>query len=805
MQRFTCFAILLLISGECLFSQDIQVGRAPRRTLKRKATVANDGTGTYTSIQAAIDAAEFNATITIKEGIYRETVLLKSFVNLRGEGEGKTILISGDDGPVVEAYNLGGGMISDLTLKGRTNDRGPLLIGKYANFSVERCSFVGGVTGAEILHKSLVNFRDCSFSTFVQEAIRYADRSHGYVINCTVSDAEIGIIVDQHASPTVERNTISTIRRHGIWVRNNSTNKILGNVLTGIGDNGILVESNSSPLIRNNTVHGNGRAGVGKATESSGYGVLLKNTSAVSLVNNSITSNSAGLGLFNAREIVFSRNNVWGNDTNYVGIAKPDSDLSVNPDYQESDRLLFKITSSSPLYRMGEDAVSIGADFDNTRLERKRRLNYLKTAATRDLSLGNYYTAYQSAEEILQIDREDIEGQSLKRKAGSEIGKAYVRNAIIDFEAQNLRIAENYLRAALTYDPDNQEAKNLRSQIEDLYAADRWRVTFYVIGGFLVVGFGGWYWKKRILLSELKRQVKWWLDDATEQMEIAKSIRGERFDPEGMILAQKKLKEAQQLFEQGNFEASEHACNESARFSARVKDETEKQRRIRQDAMLEVGNAEELMNSICTEIADRFVDDVKELEFYLDRAREAIRSGQFLLAKELSEDLQSTIRHLEDRLEDERLRNIRELIADTESLIVGALATNDSPEIISAVIDFRSELDTLRSGFENGQVSADEVLPQIRQINDFVLEVQKLGGGDGKSPSAKKRSFYDILGVKEDASLEQIKAVYRKLSMIYHPDMNASDDLGIAGDERFKEIKEAYDILVSQKTQSSGR
>jgi curved DNA-binding protein CbpA len=54
------------------------------------------------------------------------------------------------------------------------------------------------------------------------------------------------------------------------------------------------------------------------------------------------------------------------------------------------------------------------------------------------------------------------------------------------------------------------------------------------------------------------------------------------------------------------------------------------------------------------------------------------------------------------------------------------------------------------------------------------------------------KNYYDILGVSEDASDEQIKAAYRKLAKRYHPDVNA----GAKGaEEKFKEIAEAYDIL----------
>ena len=36
-----------------------------------------------------------------------------------------------------------------------------------------------------------------------------------------------------------------------------------------------------------------------------------------------------------------------------------------------------------------------------------------------------------------------------------------------------------------------------------------------------------------------------------------------------------------------------------------------------------------------------------------------------------------------------------------------------------------------------------------------------------------KKDYYDILGVKKDATADELKAVYRKLSLQFHPDRQA--------------------------------
>jgi molecular chaperone DnaJ len=57
---------------------------------------------------------------------------------------------------------------------------------------------------------------------------------------------------------------------------------------------------------------------------------------------------------------------------------------------------------------------------------------------------------------------------------------------------------------------------------------------------------------------------------------------------------------------------------------------------------------------------------------------------------------------------------------------------------------------------------------------------------------AKKRDYYEVLGLNRDASDEDIKKSYRKLAMKYHPDRNPD---GKDAEEKFKEAKEAYEVL----------
>ncbi len=61
------------------------------------------------------------------------------------------------------------------------------------------------------------------------------------------------------------------------------------------------------------------------------------------------------------------------------------------------------------------------------------------------------------------------------------------------------------------------------------------------------------------------------------------------------------------------------------------------------------------------------------------------------------------------------------------------------------------------------------------------------------------KDYYDILGISKKANNQEIKRAYKRLAIKYHPDRNKGNKIY---EEKFKEIKKAYEILIDDKKRS---
>lgn len=156
---------------------------------KYDAVVSFDGSGTHTTVQAAIDAVPPNRTkpfsILIKPGIYKEHVFIsaeKPFIALRGEpGELKATVIT---------LNTNVGTLDASGKKISTRESATVLV-QAANFSAENITFENTTTReqhiqalAMYVEADRAQFKNCRFLGW-QDTLR-VDKGRQYFESCTI-------------------------------------------------------------------------------------------------------------------------------------------------------------------------------------------------------------------------------------------------------------------------------------------------------------------------------------------------------------------------------------------------------------------------------------------------------------------------------------------------------------------------------------------------------------------------------------------------------------------------------------------
>ncbi len=125
---------------------------------------------------------------------------------------------------------------------------------------------------------------------------------------------------------------------------------------------------------------------------------------------------------------------------------------------------------------------------------------------------------------------------------------------------------------------------------------------------------------------------------------------------------------------------------------------------------------------------------------------------------------------------------------------------------INRFMNYSSKLELLHLLFQiayaDGQVTPREF--SLLQRISGIFRISTLDFNSIHAPYTKKQDTnwaYKVLEIEPGASIEEIKKAYRKMAMKYHPDKlnDLGEELKKAGTEKFRSVKEAYDLLKKQR------
>ena len=104
--------------------------------------------------------------------------------------------------------------------------------------------------------------------------------------------------------------------------------------------------------------------------------------------------------------------------------------------------------------------------------------------------------------------------------------------------------------------------------------------------------------------------------------------------------------------------------------------------------------------------------------------------------------------------------------------------------------------------YQRSQDPFDETEEEKADYSDSSFK-SKTDYSDSDSSFKKDKEIrdpYAVLGVRKDASTEEIKAAYRELANKYHPDkvQHLGEEFRELAEKRFKEIQQAYQKIVKK-------
>ncbi len=273
----------------------------------------------YSTIQAAINAAQSSDTVLVSSGTYTGQVTMKAGVTLKSES-----------GP------------ASTILDGQGQD---ILVAHYAdnadNFRLEGFTLVNGRSGVNVEYADNLVIAGNIIRNNSEYGIQVTNSSGLAVINNTVRDNTLTGIRNFAVSGKISNNIICQNSNGGIWLDNFGSTiapQVVNNVIYANSyNNGVASEggglyiTNVSPVVRNNIIFNNYGQMAG--------GVRGYIASGMTLEYNDVWNNTA--------------KNVQGGDPNYYQVPSPVNSISSDPLFKDLASGDLHLTLDSPCVNAG--------------------------------------------------------------------------------------------------------------------------------------------------------------------------------------------------------------------------------------------------------------------------------------------------------------------------------------------------------------------------------------------------------------------------------------------------------------------
>ena len=235
------------------------------------------GRGDYHTISEAMKAAKDGAKILVKEGVYREGLMINKPVEILGDGETSEIILEYSDGNCI-SMQTNYAKVKGLTISGQSGLKGKKyyaidipqgclvledcditsdslscigIHGLNAKPRISRCKIHDGKQSGILIYKDGQGIiENCNISGNRCSGIAIKDKGNPKIISCTIHDGgQNGIFIGSNGKGEMIKCDIYSHKSCGILIKGRGANPTVYKCKIYDEKNGILVDINGKALI----------------------------------------------------------------------------------------------------------------------------------------------------------------------------------------------------------------------------------------------------------------------------------------------------------------------------------------------------------------------------------------------------------------------------------------------------------------------------------------------------------------------------------------------------------------------------
>lgn len=261
---------------------------SPVSTRTKEIIVSKLGGGQYTSINEAIKSAPTGARISVRPGVYNESIEISRDIEIVGDGPITQIIVEsvGNNCLYVKSGNV---LVRGLTLRNRMtskDDKYYAVTIAAGEVRLEDCDITSGsLTGVGVYGAGTKAFISrCRIHDCTESGIYYYRNAAGLVEDCDVfNNGFANISIKEGADPTIRNSRIYNSKSSGVYVYQDGKGTVEDSSIYGNTYSGVSISEGGDPVINRCKINRNG------------YNAVYAYKSAKGTVQNSdLTGNTKG-------------------------------------------------------------------------------------------------------------------------------------------------------------------------------------------------------------------------------------------------------------------------------------------------------------------------------------------------------------------------------------------------------------------------------------------------------------------------------------------------------------------------------